>query len=311
MFDFKDLSIVIPAYNEEEGISIVVKNLAENLPDAEVIVVNDGSKDNTEINAVESAKKYANVKVYSHVFNRGYGAALKTGMSKSTKKYVAWFDSDNEHKVEDLIGMYKKIKEKNLASVISRRTNKSANIVRGVGKWLIRMLGRALHFNAGSDLNSGLRIFRRDIIINYLDLLPERYSASLTTTFLMIERGYPVEFYPITLSPRIGTSKVKLKDGLFAINKVLHLIMLFAPMRIFFQLGLITGAIGIGYSFYRAFTEGMGFPVAGTALLLIGLFFCILGLIADQISSIRLSNYKRSDSLIEKKYPQNNEPNNI
>lgn len=301
---YEDLSIVIPAYNEENGIALVIKNLSENLPEAEIIVINDGSSDNTEENAINAAKAYKNVHIYTHTFNRGYGAALKSGMEKSSRKFIAWFDSDNEHKVEDLVGMYHKIKDNNLACVISRRTNKSASIVKGVGKWLIRMLGRVLHFNAGSDLNSGLRVFRREVILSYLDLLPERFSASLTTTFIMIERGYPVEFYPITLSERIGKSKVKLKDGFFALNKVLHLIMLLAPMRIFFQTGAIVFVFGLIYSFYRALTVGSGFPVAGMVLIFSGFMLAMLGLIADQISHLRLANFKKSNALIEKKYPK-------
>lgn len=300
---YEDLSIVIPAYNEENGIALVIENLSKHLSGAEIIVVNDGSKDKTEENAIKEAVKYENVSIYTHEFNRGYGASLKTGMSKSTRKYIAWFDADNEHKVEDLIGMFKTIKEKNLACVISRRMNKSASITRGIGKWLIRILGRALHFNAGHDLNCGLRIFRREIILNYLDLLPERYSASLTTTFLMIERGYPVEFYEITLSTRIGNSKVKLKDGFFAINKVLHLIMLLAPMRIFFQSGVIMFAIGLFYSLFKAFAEGAGFPVAGLVMIFGGFLLSIMGLIADQLSAMRLAQYKRPDSLTVRKYP--------
>ena len=304
MSDYSNLSIVIPAYNEEDGIALVIKNLSSNLSKAEIIIVNDGSTDKTEEKAIEEAKKYDNIYIYTHEFNRGYGAALKTGMSKSTKKYIAWFDADNEHKVEDLIGMYNNIKEKKLICVISRRMNKSTNITRGIGKWLIRMLGRALHFNAGHDLNSGLRIFRREIILNYIDLLPERYSASLTTTFLMIERGYPVEFYEVTLSPRIGNSKVKLRDGFFAIHKVLHLIMLLAPMRIFFQTGLVMFLVGLIYSLFKAFSEGIGFPVAGTVMIFGGFLLSIMGLIADQLSSIRLSPYNKQDSLTVKKYPK-------
>ncbi len=301
---YSELSIIVPAYNEENGVELVIKKLSENLPDAEIIIINDGSTDNTESKAINVAKNCTNVHIYTHVFNRGYGAALKSGMEKSTGKYIAWFDSDNEHKVEDLVGMYDKIKNKNLACVISRRTNKSASIVKGIGKWLIRMLGRVLHFNAGSDLNSGLRIFRRDVVINYLDLLPERFSASMTTTFLMIERGYPTEFYSITLSPRIGTSKVKIKDGFLALNKVLHLIMLLAPMRIFFQTGVIIFSIGLSYSLYEAFTKSSGFPVAGAVLIFGGFLLAVMGLIADQISGMRLSKYKKSNSLIEQKYPE-------
>ena len=302
MTDFKELSVAIPAFNEEEGILLVIQNLTKNLPGAEIIVVNDGSDDLTEQNAIREGKKHKNVKIYSHIFNRGYGAALKTGMKNSTRKYIAWFDSDNEHKVSDLINIYDIIRSKKVACVISQRTNRSGTVIRGVGKWLIRMLARSLHINAGKDLNCGLRIFRRDIILNYVDVLPERYSASLTSTFLMVESGYPIEYYPITLLPRIGASKVKLKDGFFAINKVLHLIMLLAPMRIFYQSGFVSLLIGFIYSFHQAFSQHEGFPVAGLVLIFSGFLLCAMGLLADQISSIRMSQFVKPDSLTVKKH---------
>lgn len=302
MKNFENCSIIIPAFNEENGIGVVIDNLATSFTKSEIIVVNDGSNDKTEFNAIEVAKKYDNVTIVSHIFNRGYGASLKTGMRHSHGEYIAWFDADNEHKVSDLKGMFDTIQARRLACVIGQRRGKSTSIIRGVGKWLIRSVARVLHFEAGHDLNCGLRVFRRDIITNYLDLLPDRYSASLTTTFLIVERGYPFEFYPIDISERIGSSKVKLKDGFFAINKVLHLIMLFAPMRIFFQSGVIIFLIGLIYSIYKAYAIGEGFPVAGVIFIFGGFLLSALGLIADQLSSIRIEKFNKNISLSEIKH---------
>src|SRR5690606_37180946 len=107
-------------------------------------------------------------------------------------------------KVADLVAMYEIIRTRPLAAVIAVRTSKSTTMFRGVGKWLIRLLALVLGLSGVSDLNCGLRIFRRGIIASYLSLLPDRYSASMTTTILMLERGYPVVYHPIQTETRIG-----------------------------------------------------------------------------------------------------------
>ncbi len=148
---FHDLSIVVPAYNEKAGISISLDGLLEKFPKAEIIVVDDGSRDGT----FEAVMGQACVRTVRHVYNRGQGAALKTGMRLATRTYVAWFDADNEHRTQDLAKCYSRIISENLVAVIGQRTNRSASWVRGAGKWLIRLVGRGLNINAGNDLNCG------------------------------------------------------------------------------------------------------------------------------------------------------------
>jgi glycosyltransferase involved in cell wall biosynthesis len=283
--DYSTLSIVIPAFNEEPGIGGVIPELKARFRGAEIIVVDDGSSDGT----LESACAFDGVVVLRHVFNRGYGASLKAGMQAATREFVAWFDADNEHKVEDLAAMADRIGSEPLAAVIAQRTGRSATAVRGIGKFGIRMLARVLKFRAGTDLNCGLRVFRREVIGGYLPLLPDRFSASLTTTMLLIERGYPVAFHPITVGERKGKSKVVLKDGFAAMVKVLDLIMLFAPMRIFFRGGVLLVLIGVAYSLIRALVSGQGVPVAGMLIVVTGILSSLLGLIAKQLSELRLS----------------------
>lgn len=287
---YEDLSIVIPAFNEEEGIKKVLDGITRKFPGAEIIVIDDGSSDDTLRNGLS----IPNVIVLQHIFNRGYGAALKTGTAAATKDYVAWFDADNEHQIEDLVAMYDAIHGKPLAAVFAQRISKSVSGVRGVGKLLIRILARMLQFNAGHDLNCGLRIFRREIICGYLSLLPDGYSASLTTTVLFVERDYPIALHPVTTGQRTGTSKVVLSDGFAALMQVLNLIMLFAPMRIFFRGGMGMIVLGVGYSVARAVISGRGIPVAGMLATVIGVLVCMLGLIAQQISNHRLSSFTPS-----------------
>jgi glycosyltransferase involved in cell wall biosynthesis len=282
------VSIVVAAYNEEPGIAATLQALVMAAPGAEIIVVDDGSIDAT---AAQVAGIPA-VKLIRHRFNRGQSAALKTGMSAASRPLIAWFDADNEHRVEDLAAMVARIERERLAAVIGQRAQFSSPALRAAGKWLIRMLAASLKFRAGHDVNCGLRVFQRDVILPYLTLLPDRYSASLASTFIMVERGYPVAFHPVTLNSRLGTSKVAIMDGVDALIQVFRLIMLFAPLRIFFSAGLLLVAAGSAYGFTLAAISGRGLPTAAVLAILAGLMLCLQGFIADQISQSRLSQLR-------------------
>jgi glycosyltransferase involved in cell wall biosynthesis len=281
------LSVVIPAYNEEGGIRRTLTGLREALPTCEVIVVDDGSTDGT----LEEAKAVPGVRLLKHSFNRGYGGALKTGMVAATRPYVAWFDADNEHRVEDLERMARRMDSEGLVAVIGRRPKGGPSVIRAYGKLAIRMLARSLGVDIGKDLNCGLRVFRRSVILRYLALLPDSFSASMTSTMMLIEEGYPFDFEDIQVGERIGTSKVQLGDGFFTLALVLRMVMLFAPLRIFLSLGGFFVASGTVYGLWRAISTGRGLPVAGLLLIVTGVLLLMFGLVADQISRLRLSQF--------------------
>lgn len=281
--DYQNLSIIIPAYNEEDGILATLEKLRGFFPASEIIVVDDGSKDAT----AERAASFAGVKLLVHRFNRGYGGALKTGMREASRELIAWFDADNEHQPEFLQAMVEQVEREKLAAVLGQRP-KSVSVVRGVGKYVIRILARILKVRSGSDLNCGLRVFRREVILPYLPVLPDSYSASLTSTIILIEQRYPFAFFPIETNQRIGQSKVALADGFNTLLLVLRVITLFAPMRIFLRVSVNLLLIGMLYSLYVALTRGEGIPVLGAFVMLVGLLIGILGLVADQISQLRM-----------------------
>lgn len=294
------LSIVIPAFNEEDGIIETLASLKEHLPEAEVIVVDDCSSDLTGERARERGAR-----VVTHDFNKGYGGALKTGMLHATCRYVAWFDADNEHRAEDLKDMVERLQKEKQVAVIAVRTHPGRSALRNVGKWTIRMMARMLSVQMGNDVNCGLRVFRRTAILPYLNLLPNGYSASLTSTMTLIERGYPIKFHPIKLNPRIGVSKVKITDGFAALTLVLRMVMLFAPLRIFLRTGLVLVIMGAIYGVSVAMVVGLGIPPAALLLMLSGVLFSFLGLIADQISQMRLNQLTNHLSAVSD-YSENN-----
>jgi glycosyltransferase involved in cell wall biosynthesis len=278
------LSVIIPAFNEENGLGPTLAGLRAALPAAEVIVVDDGSTDRT----VEAAMAVEGVRVLRHPFNRGYGAALKSGMRAATGAYVAWFDADNEHRVEDLARIVARLDAEGLVAVIGERGTGSSRF-RSTGKAIIAGFAWLLGLKQGADLNCGLRAFRREAVLPYLPLLPNRYSASMTSTMIVSQRGYPFAFEPITTRPRIGSSKVVIGDGFQALVLVLRMIMLFAPLRIFLPSGLTLMAAGLAYGAIVALTAGLGVPTLAVVMVITGLVLALQGLIADQISYMRLS----------------------
>lgn len=280
-----DLTVVIPAYNEVNGIGGTLEQLRRGFPDVEIIVVDDGSTDGT----AEAAAAFDDVILVRHAFNRGYGASLKSGMRLASRSLIAWFDADNEHRASDLDAMVTALTERRLAAVLGERINPGSSPIRTMGKWAIRMVARSLRFKPGKDLNCGLRVFRREVILPYLSVLPNGFSASLTSTMVMVERGYPMAFHPVESPPRIGESKVRLADGLSALGMVVNMIMLFAPLRIFAGLGLALLVVGGMYGLYVALSVGLGVPTAALFMMLSGVILCVLGLIANQVSQLRLS----------------------
>jgi len=281
------LSVVIPAYNEEAGLGPTLAGLIDRIPRAEIIVVDDGSSDHT----TTVAANFPSVTVVQHPFNRGYGAALKTGMTVASRDLVAWFDADNEHRVDDLVAMAKRMTTERVAAVIAQRRVSGTSPLRSWGKFVIRILARSLSAQGGRDINCGLRVFQREVIARYLPLLPNSFSASITSLIILLERGYPVAFHPIELNQRIGVSKVKVSDGFLALMLVLRIIMLFAPMRLFLRLGLLLLLLGTIYGLAVALTVGEGVPSAAIGVSLSGILMALFGLTADQISQLRLAVY--------------------
>lgn len=287
------LTVIVPAYNEEGAVGFTLRGLRKRLPRAEILLVDDHSTDDT----YNEACKVAGVRVVRHAYNCGYGGALKTGMVVADREYVAWFDADGEHCLEDLATIVDRLHHENLAAVIGQRRLGGPSRLRTVGKWMIRMLARSLEFRGGPDLNCGLRAFRREVINRYLYVLPEGYSASLTSLMVMLERRYPVAFETVSTGQRTGASKVRLSDGVGTMALVIRMAMLFAPLRIFIRGGLMFAVVGMAYSLTLALTTGSGVPIAGALATITGLLLVAVGLIADQISQLRLIQLASISSL--------------
>jgi glycosyltransferase involved in cell wall biosynthesis len=279
-------SILLPAFNEADGIVPALQELIQAAPaDTEIIVVDDGSTDGTP----ERVASLAGVRLLRHPINRGYGAALVTGMREARGEFVCWYDSDGQHRPQDALAVCRTLADENLDYCIGvRGADSHTDRRRKLGKWV---LGMAVRFIAGrpvADYNSGLRGFRREVILRYAHLLPKRFGASTVSTLLMLERGYRGREIPIVVRQRIGKSSVhQVRDGTKTLFLLLQLILLFNPLRFYGELGLFLMVVGFVYGIYRAYSERLGFPVLGALVIILGIQCLVFGLLADQVSAMR------------------------
>jgi glycosyltransferase involved in cell wall biosynthesis len=285
------ISILIPAFNEEAGIGPTLAALLEEprLAGAEIIVIDDGSKDRT----AGIVQSYPRVRLVQHPFNRGYGSAIRSGSRASHGEYIFWFDSDGQHRVEDLLSVAEKLIGEELEYVIGvRGADSHVDSERRLGKWLLRL---AVNFAAGRavpDFNSGLRGFRREVLLNYLHLLPRGFGASTLTTLLMTEGSHHGGTVPILVRPRVGKSTVRqLRDGLRTLQIVLHIVLLFKPLQFFGLTGAVLILAGLVYGFIKAALNRLGFPVFASLLIILGVQAFFFGLLGDQVSALRRERF--------------------
>jgi glycosyltransferase involved in cell wall biosynthesis len=285
-----DVTICIPAFNESAAIRDTLTSLKTEISEAEIIVVDDGSSDDTG----DLARSIDGVIVIKHERNRGYGAALKTAMRRSTRGVVAWYDSDGQHTPSDLKRVLQPVLEGEKDVVIgTRNADSSAPRDRVLGKWILKHIAQFVAGDRIPDLNSGMRCFRKDAIMRYLHLLPDGFSASTTTTLLMMKRGYRMGYVGITAKERIGKSTVKiLRDGLRTTSLILRILILFEAFKIFAIASLLQLIPGVVYGLTVAITVGQGFPVLAAVLVLSGILTFLNGLICDQIVASRKEKFE-------------------
>ncbi len=283
----KRLTVLIPAFNEERAIEPVVRSVLALCADFvdEVIVIDDGSSDNTA-----QISEAAGARIVRHRRNKGYGAALKTGIRASQTEFVLTMDSDGQHRPEDIPSLWEKAKEHDM--VVGRRTRLLHSALwRMPGKWLIWLMASYLTAQKIPDLNSGFRIIRRDVALKYLHLCPSGFSFSTTITMALLCRGYEVTYVPIQVQKRIGKSTVSVRTGFDTIILILRIATLFNPLRIFIPASVIIGAAGIAWG-TQFLIARLGFSIGSMLAIVTGILLFGLGLLCDQISQLRLERFE-------------------
>jgi len=288
--EFAALSVVVPVYNEELSVRNTLEELRTAIPSAEIVVVDDGSGDGT----AGVLHEMEDIVVVTHPRNRGYGAALKSGMRAASRPVVAWYDGDGQHRPGDLMAVaLPVIRGDSDAAIGARGRESSQAIERLLGRWALKLLAESLSGEDIPDVNSGLQCFPRKLIGRYIHLLPDGFPAATNTTLLLLERGYRVEFVPIQTRERVGTSKIRLlADGAATLKHIVRLVVLFDALKVFSTLGLGLMIPGLIYGFAVALTQGRGFPTLAGTVVVSGLIIILIGLVVDQVTELRKERFE-------------------
>lgn len=285
------ISVIIPVYNEEEGLPGVLEELArarEKCNIDEIIVVDDCSSDGS----VALAKKMG-ANVICHRMNQGYGASLKTGIRKARNEVLVFLDGDGQHDPTDISKLAASLAKGNDMAIGERQNAAKIAGNRRLGKIILRWLTNSIADIKIADINCGFRAARKSVIEKYLPLLSDQFSFSVTSTIVFIKNRHCIEFCPIKARFRKGVSHVRpVRDGMNFIFLVIRLMALFAPLRIFFSMAVFLILTGTVYGAYKIITIGQGLPVGALMIILSGFLSGLMGIICDQIAALRLERYR-------------------
>ena len=282
MADPSAVSIVIPAQDEASSIAEVVHRLQQAARWREIIVVDDGSIDGTGERARD-----AGAHVIRHPYNKGNGAAVKTGARHAAGEFVLIVDGDGQHSPDDACRLAARLGEFDLV-VGARSAATQATLIRRGGNAVLNWLAGYLTGRRIPDLTSGFRGIRRDVLREFLHLLPNGFSTPTTTTLACIKAGYNVAFEPIDAGTRAGHSKLRIaRDGTRFLFILVKIVTIFSPMRIFAPLGAVAFAGGAVYGLVNFAIAGR-IPNGAVVLLLFAVIVLLVGLVSEQIAALWL-----------------------
>ncbi len=284
------LSIVIPAKNESIGLAKILPQIVQCYPEAEILVINDGSSDDTQ-----AVCEHAKVTMISHTYSKGNGASIKTGARAASGECILFMDGDGQHKVEDIQALIDKFNEDYDMVIGARSSSSHATLFRKIGNHVYNKLASLMTGHKIDDLTSGFRIVNRKKFLKFLYLLPNGFSYPTTSTMAFFRSGYSVAYVSIHAAQRKGKSHINLiKDGLKFFTIILKIGVLFSPMRLFLPLSgflFLTGICYYSYTFmvYHRFTN------MSALLFVSSLFMFMMGIISEQISTLHYKHMDRDD----------------
>ena len=278
------LSIVIPAKNESAAIGKVVRTAKSEYPDAEIIVVDDGSTDATARTAEE-----AGATVIRHPESLGNGAAVKSGARAACGEILALMDGDGQHDPREIGRLLEKLDQGYDMAVGARDSGSHASIGRLVGNKLYNVLASRLSGRDITDLTSGFRLVRAKLFKKFLYLLPNGFSYPTTITMAFLRSGYPVCFEPIAVGERSGKSHIRpIRDGVRFFAIIFKIATLYAPLKIFLPISGLFFATGLGYYAYTFITSGR-FTNMSLLVFSASVIIFLIGLISEQITALTYS----------------------
>jgi len=280
-----DVAVVIPAFNEGDGVGPTIDRVRAAMSNTpwtfDVIVVEDGSTDKTADEAAQHGARVIRVPE-----NRGYGAALKTGILRSRSEFVIITDADGTYPPEIMPTLMAALEDADM--VVGARASDDRSIARR-RRPAKKVLGWLASYLAGRripDLNSGLRLMRRSVLMQFLHVLPSGFSFTTTITLAMLCNGHRVVYLPITCEPRVGTSKLRAKEFTTFVMLVLRTVVLFNPLKVFLPVGAVLFLVGLAKFVYDVFLWNL----SETAVMafLAAIIVWSVGLLADMIARIQL-----------------------
>jgi glycosyltransferase involved in cell wall biosynthesis len=284
-------SIVIPAKNEEEGLANFLPSLCQKYPDVEVIVVNDGSSDST----VQVCEKHG-VRVITHPYSKGNGAAIKTGARAASGDFIVFMDGDGQHDPADIERLLYRVEE-GYDLVVGARSGLSsqANIARWSANSFYNKLAGWMVNQEIPDLTSGFRCVHRRKFLDFLYLLPNGFSYPTTSTMAFFRAGYSVGFVPIEVAPRMGSSHINiLRDGVRFFLIIFKIGTLYSPLKVYFPVAILMSGLGMtNYIVSTMLSGSWRFTNMSTLLFLSGVIIFLMGLLSEQLTNLQ---YKESDA---------------
>ena len=276
------VSVVIPAYEDAGAVGVVVAALRAMAPWREILVVDDGSSDDTA-----SVAAAAGARVITHPYNKGNGAAVKTGIRQARGDYVLIIDADGQHTATDALRLVSFLGEYDLVVGVRSGSTQQASTARHMGNTALNWVASYLTGRNIPDLTSGMRAARTSGLREFLHLLPNGFSTPTTTTLSFVKAGYSVRFEPITVGVRLGKSKIKLvSDGARFLMILLKVITIFSPLRIFLPIAGAFFALGATYAIWTTITRH-DVTDSSVLLLVLAVVIFLVGLVSEQISTMR------------------------
>ena len=285
----QDLTIIMPSYNEYDSLITYLPDVINfcKINSCSLVLVDDGSNDKTQefINAANFS--YSKFIYLKHNVNKGYGAAIKSGIINSKTKYVVTIDSDGQHLLDDVKRLYLLIKEKNADMIVGKRPNEKKSYYRNIGKFFIRKFVFTLFGNKIIDINSGMKMYKNDLALKYLHLCPDGMPYSDTILLIFLNFKYYVIEEKINLNKReTGNSTISTKTAFETVLQILNIAVLFKPLKVFITLSIFILLVSFSWGL-PILIEGKGLSVGSLLGILTSILIFILGLLVEQITQIR------------------------
>jgi glycosyltransferase involved in cell wall biosynthesis len=280
----RSLSIIMPAKNEAGAIAKTVSGAKIAFPDAEIIVVDDGSTDDTGALA-----ENAGAIVVRHPISMGNGAAIKAGARASSGEILAFMDADGQHGGDELSLLLERLDAGYDMAIGARDSGSHANFGRLFANGFYNELASLLCGHRIPDLTSGFRVVRAKLFKQFLHLLPNGFSYPTTITMAFLRSGYPIDFVPIKAAKRVGKSHIRpIRDGLRFLIIIFKVVTLYSPLKIFVPASAAFFATGLGYYMYTYLTLGR-FTNMSLLLFSASVIVFLIGLISEQITALTFS----------------------